>query len=137
MGPLYMSSTVWSASCSSTEPTQWQRIFFFLLGMKHHLTSNTSLTCQIYAAFHSVILLHLFTVWCVLTNLVFKPQHNISELHELRALARGFAEKSFAIHSEVTRQPEVYHDPEVCISTTYPSLKGMGLCMRVCAAVNS
>ena len=132
-----MSSTVWSASCSSTEPTQWQRIFFFLLGMKHHPTSNTTLTCQIYAAFHFVILLHLFTVWCVLTNLFFKPQDNFSELYKLRALARGFAERSFAFHSEANRQPEVYHDLQVCISTTYPSLKGMRLRMRVCTAVNS
>jgi hypothetical protein len=98
-----MSSTVWSASCSSTEPPQWQRIFFFLFGIKHHPNSNTSLNCQIYAAFHSVILLHLFTIWCVLTNLVFKPQDNIAELHDLHVLARGFAERAFAIHSEATR----------------------------------
>ena len=80
--------------------------------MKHHPTSNTSLTCQIYAAFHFVILIHLFTVLCVLTNLVFKPQDNISELHDLHALARGFAERAFSIHSEATRQPEGYHDPD-------------------------
>jgi hypothetical protein len=80
--------------------------------MKHHQTFNTSLTHQIYAAFHFVILLYLFTVWCVLTNLFFKPQDNISEL------ARGFAETPFAIHSEATRQTEGYHNPEVCISTT-------------------
>jgi hypothetical protein len=68
-----------------------------------------------------------------LTNLFFKLQDNTSELYELGALARGLdtqkklAEGAFAVHNVATRRPEGLHDPEVCISTAYPTLKTMGL----------
>ena len=83
------------------------------------------------------------TLQSSLTNLFFKPQDNTSELYELGALARGLdtqkklAEEAFAVHGQATRQLEAHHDAEVCISTTYPSLKVMGLCMSYYTVVSS
>jgi hypothetical protein len=63
----------------------------------------------------------------------FKAQIKTLDLDEFEALARGLdtqkelAKAAFDIHKTATRVHEDSHDPEVCISTTYPTLTAMGL----------
>lgn len=120
----------------------WQRIFFVLLRMKPCAPTNISLTHHNLCGFPLYnFSTFIYSLVC-LTNLFFKPQDNTAELYELGALGRGLdtqkklAERAFTLHGEAVRRSEENHDPEVCISTTYRSLKGEVLCMSFYTAAN-